>query len=660
MLVAWLAIQFLKLLRWLLAAAVIIGLWPVSAAAGLGYLAAWLRGWPPARLYRIAAWTLPYVVAYLFTAALQAHHRWQNLALAPVRAWRAGSLDLLHGRVLPGLYTALPPAFPIGMLIAGAAWAWWCALVTSGLAGMTEFAPVIHDVRQWRRQARTARAAIRAPGLYPLATRDGGVPVGAVIRTVGHRDRQVLTLPAGLFSRHQVVIGASGSGKTNLMFRLTAGWYAATLAAYEKDHARWEKAARRGGPGNGKRRDSGRPLVVILDCKGGLDARAKASRIRRVLLAAGAADVRRFPDHATVSIWTGMEPRALAVFLHQVIEHGTGSAAFYADMSQAIVSLAVLAPGGPPAGAEDFLARLDEAWLTGAYAGGTRAQRAAIRGAVRYLPEIQARYQVLLARLGPEFDGPGKLAGADAWYVILEGTREPSVAAAQAMAWAEMVAHAATDPDGEPRQILLVADDYSAVSARVPLSNLYERGRSLGLAVIVSAQSWHGLGATEDERYRIAATADGGIWLLKTPFPERVVEFAGTIRLLESARKLIGAAFGDEGTSRIQHAWTVDPNRIRSLRTGQACYIRDGGATYIQVARARPSPVRWPVPAARTPARPVIIPPARLAPTAPQDPGGGSKDQEGTEREARPGTVSGQVLDDVLGPDPGTGKEARS
>ena len=43
--------------------------------------------------------------------------------------------------------------------------------------------------------------------------------------------------------------------------------------------------------------------------------------------------------------------------------------------------------------------------------------------------------------------------------------------------------------------MLLAADDYSAVSRRVPLSNLYERGRSLGIGVQVSAQSWEGLGA---------------------------------------------------------------------------------------------------------------------------------------------------------------------
>jgi len=88
------------------------------------------------------------------------------------------------------------------------------------------------------------------------------------------------------------------------------------------------------------------------------------------------------------------------------------------------------------------------------------------------------------------------------------------------------------------------ADDYSAVSRRVPMSNLYERGRSLGIGVQVSAESWQGLGADEDERYRIAATADGGIFVLHTPHPVPLVALAGTRRVLETAHKLIGNTWG--------------------------------------------------------------------------------------------------------------------
>jgi hypothetical protein len=182
------------------------------------------------------------------------------------------------------------------------------------------------------------------------------------------------------------------------------------------------------------------------------------------------------------------------------------------------------------------------------------------------------------------------------------------VAEAQAMALTELAAHAATTLDGPARAMLLAADDYSAVSGRVPLSNLYERGRSLGIGVQVSAQSWQGLGATEDERYRIAATADGGVFVLHTPYPEPLVALAGMRRVLETAHKLIGNAWGDEGTTREQRAWTADPDLVRRLEVGQACYIQRGAATFVQVARPRPSPLT------------LLPPPAQPPPGAPPPP----------------------------------------
>jgi hypothetical protein len=157
--------------------------------------------------------------------------------------------------------------------------------------------------------------------------------------------------------------------------------------------------------------------------------------------------------------------------------------------------------------------------------------------------------------------------------------------------------------------MLLACDDYSAVSARVPLWDLYERGRSLGIGVQVSAQSWQGLGRDDDERRRICATADGGIWLMRTPYPQPVCELAGTRRVIETATKVIGGMWGDEGSSRVQHAWTADPGIARRLDTGQAGYIRGGGCTWVQIARPRPSPP--PLPAPPQPPAAVVIPRAR-------------------------------------------------
>jgi hypothetical protein len=414
-----------------------------------------------------------------------------------------------------------------------------------------------------------------------------------------------------------VVVGSTGSGKTNLMIRLWAGWFTATMAAFR---------TRRGH----------RPLLVVLDCKGGRDARTKAERTRRLLYGAGARRVAIWPDEARLNLWE-LPPPDLAVLLYQMIDTGTGNAAYYADILQAAVTLAVTAPCGPPLSTAAFLDRLERGWLTRAWDTGHHpGQLERVRAAARHLPDIQLRYDTLLTRLGPALDGPGRLEDADAWYCILEGTREPSVAEAQAMALTELAAHTATALDGEQRAILLAADDYSAVSNRVPLSNLYERGRSLGIGVQVSAQSWQGLGATEDERYRIAATADGGVFVLHTPYPEPLVALAGTRRVLETAHKVIGSTWGDEGTTREQRAWTADPDLIRRLDVGQACYIQRGAATFVQVARPKPSPLTLlPVPPLEVPDH--LPEPAREPAPAPGPSAGAWPDPP-------PG------LDDIFGP----------
>ena len=567
----WLLRMAVRIVRWLLLVVALLAVWPVTLVAVLGYTAAWRRGWPAVRLYRTAGWALPVTGFWLLIVEVRTPG-WRSVAVTASQAW-PGGVHHLGGPGLARTFALLVPlAVPAGMALAGLAWAWRTYAVTAGVGGWTASAPISFDSRQWKRQVRSAKGLNKAPGAVPLLARGERIPVGATIRTVGHHWQPVFSLPAGECGRHMVVVGATGSGKTNLMIRLWAGWFTATL-----------EAARAGrGP---------RPLLIVLDCKGGRDARTKADRTRRLLYGAGAGRFAIWPDDTRLCLWD-LPAQDLAVLLYQMIDTGTGAAAYYADILQAVVDLAVRAPCGPPANTASFLDRLEAKWLQTAWGDGRHpAELGRARAAGRHLADIQLRYATLLGRLGPALDGPGTLAEADAWYCILEGTREPSVAEAQAMALTELAARAATTPDGEPRAILLAADDYSAVAGRVSVSNLYERGRSLGIGVQVSAQTWQGLGRDDDERYRITATADGGVFVLRTPYPEPLTLLAGHRRVLDTAHKLVGNIWADEGTTRIQRAATADPDLIRHLEVGQACYIQGGAATFVQVARPKASPL---------------------------------------------------------------------
>jgi hypothetical protein len=558
--------------RILAAAALVVAAAPVSLVAGLGVAVAWRAGWPAGRLYRAALGSLPMLVVWLAATAVATRSASQ-VAEAPYLAWLAMWHRGAAGSYLAAAAVIAPAAIPAGLAAGGAGWAYRIRSMATGSGGLAPDSAVAFDRRQWRHQARSAQARIAAPGAVPLTTRSDDLVAGAVIRAVGHPARRIASIPYARMRSHQVVIGTSGTGKTTLLLRLWAGFMATALR---------RNAAGRGGP----------PLLVVLDCKGGADARRIADRVRRVLRVAGARSTAIWPDEAGLSLWA-LPPAQLITTLVDLIEHGTGSAAYYADVMEAVVGLAVEAPGGPPVNTADFLARLDSGWLTIAYASGQHdAELALVRSAARQIGDIALRFRTLFRRLGGGLDGPGGFGDADAWYCILEGTAEIAVAEAQARALVDLLASYAAypppgpGPSGGRREILLAVDEFSAVSRRLPVWQLYERARSLGLAVQVSAQSWAGLAADEDERYRIAASADGGIWLLRTPHPEPVAALAGTRQVTETTRRLLRAGvWAHQGTSRMRLDPVVDPALIRALDVGQVAYIYRGGVTYVQVKR---------------------------------------------------------------------------
>ena len=122
-----------------------------------------------------------------------------------------------------------------------------------------------------------------------------------------------------------------------------------------------------------------------------------------------------------------------------------------------------------------------------------------------------------------------------------------------------------------------------------------------------------------------------------TPRPEPLSALAGHRRVLETAHRLAGHVWGDEGLTREQRAWVADPDLIRRLDVGQACYIHGGKATFVQVARPTPSPLS--LTAARAP---VVLPMPRQPEPEPEP-----------ESEAGAGPEAGPVppsVDPLLGP----------
>jgi hypothetical protein len=567
-----------------------IAVLPVTLTAIAAYALAWWRAWPPRRLYVAAAWCAPLAAGWLGGATFwpvqlpgpDPAQWWLRLLVAPYRCWRAMYLAAVHGHVVLSVLLIAPLAISPGLLAGGLAWARRRFRMAAGTGGLHPGSPARFDARLWAREARTARAtAASTLRPIPLLLPAFAVAVGATIRAVGHPARRVMVIPYDRLRSHQVVIGSTGTGKTTLLLRLWAAFMAAGLQRYASGQAR-------------------RPLLVVLDCKGGGSSREVAARARRVLFDAGAASVASWPA-TPLSLWM-LPPDRLVSTLLDLIEHGTGGAAYYTDVMESLVALAVDAPPGPPNSSADFLARLDADWLAAAYtAVGNLAGAATARAGKKGIDDVALRFKALWRRLGPGLDGGGTFADADAWYCILEGTAEPAVAEAQARALTDLLASYAVTGQ---REILLAVDEFSSVSRRLPIWRLYERARSLGLAVQVTAQSWEGLGSGDDERYRVASTAEGGIWLLRTPRPEPAAELAGNRSVVWTTRFLSGRhTWEATGTSAPRQVPVVDPDIIRRLDTGQAAYVYRGGVTYLHVKPPAQAPVSQP-PASAIPAPP--------------------------------------------------------
>src|SRR5262249_27993623 len=315
-----------RLLGWLVLAVIAIAAAPVSVVAVGAVAVAWWYAWPPRRLLAAAAWCSPMVAVWLAWIARSAPG-WAGLAAAPNHAWLAFWHPAAAGALARAAVTVAPPAIPLGLAVGAIAWAYRTGSMNAGTAGLSPAARVTFDQRQWRHQVRSARARIAAPGL-PLIKQGDLIVVGAIIRTVTHRSGRLAAIDYSRLRSHQVVLGMPGTGKTTLLLRL----WTAFLAAGLRRHAAGLGAA---------------PLVVVLDCKGGADARRIADRFRRLLHDAGVQSVAIWPDEASLSLWL-LPPHELTTTLVDLIEHGTGSAPSYPHRVEALLGLAGQAPFRAP------------------------------------------------------------------------------------------------------------------------------------------------------------------------------------------------------------------------------------------------------------------------------------------------------------------------
>lgn len=527
---------------------------------------AWWLGWEGRRLrnHAIAAWSLPLLTML-----------WHGDWVAPFAAYAETLRFAFHGELTPAVVDTLPLAIPLGMTLAAWNWSRYRARLATGrgIGDPVKAERVLR--RHLRHKGRTARRLVEyttplvdARGdlvLGPLTEHGTAVPRGAVDE-LHARHRRFLTVPRLATRQHVVLVADPGSGKTTLILR----WCVAAM------QAEWDLYAAG---------QTGRPLMLFIDCKGGTDGRDTGFLFEDLMTRLGLAPERvgMWPYDARLDLW-GMSPRDMVATLHALI--GT-SHEHYDELRLALVHLAVEAPTGPPTTSLEFLERLNEKWLRAAWQGHTIEQQqiaAVCGGREPAILDATVKYANLFRTLGRSLDSGRQLNDFDALYCTVPGTARQSEARAQVAALIKLLEQLVANGE-HGRAVILVVDEYSAVAEKggVGLVNVFERMRSQGVGALAAAQSWEGLGWDDDERTKLVSAAAGGVLLGRSKNPDDLCGMLGTTRRAEPSQHTVGGKYGDEGSVRVQDTFLVAPQRIREMEPGEVVYAKGGNAWWGRV-----------------------------------------------------------------------------
>jgi Cdc6-like AAA superfamily ATPase len=390
-----------------------------------------------------------------------------------------------------------------------------------------------------RRRRRTAQ---------PVAPPPDGVLLGR--RLAGERALPLhgadLVWPFEDMRRHAVILGASGSGKTETSLRIAS------------------EVARKS-----------RTSVHYLDAKGD---RENAERFCALMRAVGRRP-RVFPNEP-FDAWRG-DWRGVANRLLEVIPFAeAGPAAYYRDIAKSALRLACNHPDGPPRSSAELLGRLDYERLLDAH-GPSSAVLALPRDKVS---QVRLRYQAFFGQLGAALDGDWAWEDAEASYLLLDSVAlGEDTASAAGLLFADFAHYFAIRKPRE-RPCLLFVDEFAAIAASSDVAMKVEQARGFNAAMVLAPQTPSGMGP-RTQRDRILGSVETVI-VHALNEPDSLAELGGSRQVMELTHRYEDGIYARQGHARREWRLKVDPDEVRSLPAGSAWVIRRGRAAKVAIARA--------------------------------------------------------------------------
>jgi hypothetical protein len=399
---------------------------------------------------------------------------------------------------------------------------------------------------------------------------------------LGQRLRGELALPcagrdvvlsAERLARHVLLIGATGSGKTETAMRIA--W---TLA---------------------KTTDA---LVFFIDGKGD---RRTAERFTALMADAG----RRahvFPNEPFDG-WRGSPSEVMGRLLEVVDYASDGPAAWYRDIAKAVLALACDHPDGPPGSSGQLLERLDFDALQVAHHGS-----ASLTSLTRLLvSQVRLRYQAFFGQTRGALDGNWAWEDTDAAYLLLDSLALRDETAGLARFVFEDFACFFSRRKPRERFCVLIVDEFSALADRAGMASRIEQARAFNTALVLAPQVAAGMG-DETETARILGNVETVV-CHRVNTPEEIVALAGTTMRLDYSAQFEQEGATGAGSARLQHHYKIDPNHVRCLPVGEAFVIARGKAMRIRVTQAPDLRMALPQTTPEVPVEPTT-PPTSTAP----------------------------------------------